>query len=159
MYSIAKSLLGFEHSKLRQVYPCRLDDHEIIVIIVLVDTGASNNVDPTYAEKLGLPIASQGGSVHVGGNTIVQLSGSCQLQLKLGKKYCRRVTIYVTKRPVDLPVILGNSWINQYSVQLCHDKHAKMKIEDPTAGALYVRWRTLILKRGEMQATQPPRPL
>ena len=128
VFSIAKSLLEYAHSKLRQIYPCRLDDHESAV---LVDTGASHNfIDPAYAEELGLHITPQDGSVHVGGNTTVKLSGSCRLQLKLGKKYCRRVTFYVTKTPVDLPVILGNSWINQYSVQLCHGKHAKMKIED-----------------------------
>ena len=120
-----------EHSKLRQVYPCQLDDHESTV---LVDTSASHNfIDPAYAEELGLHITPQDGSVHVGGNATVRLSGSCRQQLKLGnclKKYCRHVTFYVTKTPVDLPVILGNSWINQCSVQLCHGKHAKMKIDD-----------------------------
>ena len=80
--------------------------------------------------QLGLHITPKDGSVHVVGNTTVNLSGSCRLQLKVGKKYCRRVTFYVTKTPVDVPVILGNFWINQYSVQLCDGKHAKMKIAD-----------------------------
>ena len=90
VFSIAKSLLECKHSKLRQIYPCRLDDHESTV---LIDNGASHNfINPAYAEELGLHITPKDGSVHVVANTTVKLSGSCRLQLKVGKKYCRRVT-------------------------------------------------------------------
>ena len=84
-----------------------------LIAYVLIDSGASHNfIDPSYAKAHGFHIMPNSGSVHCGGNTTSQVLGKCILQVKLGKGFCRRVEFHIVETPLGLPVILGNTWIN-----------------------------------------------
>ena len=125
-FTLNMSSLEANASRLRQIFPCKLAG---VSAHVLIDTGASHNfIDPSFAEACGFTVTPDSGRVYCGGNNVSTISGSCRLQLKLGKSFCKRVQFYVTKTPTKIPVILGNTWINQYEVDLCHGKIAKVKM-------------------------------